>query len=99
LVYDYETTAQKLLTDENRHKVHQVLADLMGKSYGFLALPKEFWLAQRASYVVQSKQNNAPKLEQYPQKVQEKVESTVEAEVPFYQEVVDMFGEMVEVKD
>ena len=101
LVYDYETTAQKLLTDENSNKAHQVLADMMGKSYGFLALPKEFWLVQRASYVAQSKQGGAPVLEQYPQRPLVKVADvdTSELEVPFYQEVVDMFGDVVEVND
>jgi len=99
LVYDYETTAQKLLTDENRDKAHQVLTDMMGKSYGFLALPKEFWLAQRASYVAQSKQGETPVLEQYPQWAEVKVAETTTSklEAPFYQEVVDMFGDVVEI--
>jgi len=101
LIYDYETTAQKLLTEENRDKAHQILTDMMGKSYGFLALPKEFWLVQRASYVAQSKQGEAPVLEQYPQKVEVKGAEGIalESEVPFYQEVVDMFGDVVEVND
>lgn len=101
LVYEYETTAQKLLTDENRDKAFQMLADMMGYKYGFLALPKEFWLAQRASYVVQSKQGNAPILEQYPQRMEVKATDAVisELEVTFYQEVVDMFGDVVEIND
>lgn len=101
LVYDYETTAQKLLNDESREKAHGVLADMMGRAYGFLALPKVFWLAQRESYVAQSKQGAEPVLEQYPQRVQLKVaESTPsEPEVPFYQDVVDMFGDVVEVSE
>ena len=98
LVYDYETTTQKMLTEDNREKALGFLADIMGSSYDFLALPKEFWLTQRASYVAQKKQGNAPILEQYPQKIKLQT-SESEIEVPFYQEVVDMFGELVEVNE
>lgn len=101
LVYDYETTAQQLLRDEYRTKAHQILTEMMGRTYGFLALPKDFWLVQRENYVAQKKQGNAPTLEQYPQLIEKKAsESTVsELETPFYQEVVDMFGDMVEVNE
>ena len=101
LVYDYETTAQKLLTDENRDKVRQVLTGMMEKPYGFLAMPADFWLTQRESYVAQRGQRTMPVLEQYPQQAQVKVagEGVLESEAPFYQEVVDMFGDMVEVNE
>ena len=101
LVYDYETTAQKLLTDESRKKADQILADMMGLPYRFLALPKEFWLVQRERYVTQQKQGNTPVLEQYPQTVEAGAsDSTVlESEAPFYQEVVEMFGDVVEVEE
>ena len=102
LVYDYETTAQKLLTDENRLKAHRVLADMMGKPYGFIALPKDFWLLQRASYVAQSKQGESPVLEQYFQRVELKVKANAQAptgDETFYQEVLDMFGDKVEVNE
>jgi len=101
LVYDYETTVQKILTVESRAKAHQLLADMQGRSYGFLALPKAFWLSQRESYVNQSKQGMDPILEQYSQ------ESVVEAtcsqeekkEIPFYQEIADLYGDVVEVEE
>jgi len=99
LVYDYETTAQKLLTDENRQKACEILTDMMARPYSFIALPKAFWLTQRASYVAQKKQGEMPKLEQYTLQTKGVISepSPVEEEVPFYQEVVDMFGDMVEV--
>ena len=100
LVYDYETTTQKLLTVENRNKAYQILSDMMERSYGFLALPKDFWLETRTKYVTQTKQGNTPELEQYPQSVEVKSDVTTQTEkAPFYQEVVDMFGDMVEVND
>jgi len=101
LVYDYETTAQKLLTEESREKALEVLADMMGRSYDFLALPKDFWLIQRASFVAQKKQGIAPALEQYSQSYEliTSGSTALEIEVPFYQEVVDMFGDLVEVND
>ena len=101
LVYDYETTAQKLLTEKGRENAQKVLTDLMERSYEFLALPKDFWLAQRASYVAQKKQGVVPVLEQYPQSVDLKAsESTILVqEVPFYQEIVDMFGALVVINE
>lgn len=100
LVYDYETTTQKLLTTENREKAHQVLADMMGRSYGFLALSRDFWLETRANYVEQKKQGNTPVLKQYLQSIEVKCDITVQTEKqPSYQEVVDLFGDMVEVSD
>ena len=101
LIYDYETTAQKLLTEEVRVKAQGVLAGMMEREYGFLALPKEFWLIQRASYVSQKKQGSAPILEQYPQQIEVKDSklTAAEKEEPFYQEIVDMFGGVVEVNE
>ena len=101
LVYDYETTAQKLLVAEVNAQAYRILTDMMGKPYGFLALPKDFWLMQRERYVAQSKQGETPILEQYPQCVEVKVgePAITVAEEPFYQEVVDMFGDMVEVSE
>ncbi|MCL1989998.1 MAG: DNA polymerase III subunit gamma/tau [Defluviitaleaceae bacterium] len=101
LVYDYETTVHRLLTVDNQLKARQVLTEMMGRSYDFLALPKTFWLAQREHYVMQKKQGQIPLLEQYPQQVDVKTNavdhSTLAA--PFYQEVVDLFGELVEVNE
>jgi len=99
LVYDYETTTKKLLTEESRKRTQEILAEMMGRAYGFLALPKDFWLSQRSSYVAQKKQGNAPVLEQYPQKIELKAPdtTTLKLEAPFYQKVVDMFGDLVEV--
>ena len=96
LVYDYETTTQKMLIEENREKALDILANMVGRVYNYLALPKDFWLAQRTSYVAQKKQGNEPTLEQYPQKIQS---SGTKAEVPFYQDVLDMFGDLVEVHE
>jgi len=96
LVYDYETTAQKLLIDENHKKARDFLTDMMGRPYEFLVLPKEFWLVQRELYVAQ---NRKGPLNQYPQsvKMEQKKEQQQSSDAPFYQEVLDMFGEMVEV--
>ena len=96
LVYEYETTVQKVLLGENRQKAHDVLSDIVGRAYEFLALPKSFWSEQREQYVRQNKQGP---LKQYAQSVTESVaEAPISAvEVPIYQEVVDLFGEMVEV--
>lgn len=101
LVYDYETTAQKLLTDESREKTHAVLANMMDRAYGFLALPKDFWLVKRKSYLAQSKQEKKVVLEQYPQRVCSKAlkKGPTDEQVPFYQDVVDMFGDVVEVSE
>ena len=101
LVYDYETTAQKLLVEEKREKAHQILADMMDCEYRFLALPKDFWQIQRENYVAQKKQGVPLVLEQYPQEIEiQTPEPTVlEQEVPFYQEVLDMFGDIVEVSE
>ena len=100
LVYDYETTASQMLSDKNRTKAKRILADMMGSAYGFLALPKEFWLLQRESYVLQKKQGKTPLLEQYSQIAVESSDQSKssELEVPFYQDVVDMFGDIVEVE-
>lgn len=99
LVYDYETTASKLLTDENRVKTDEILTGMMGRPYGYLALPKAFWLAQRASYVEQKKQGEIPKLEQYAVQVTLNTPepSNVEISAPFYEEIVEIFGDLVEV--
>ncbi|MCL2560173.1 MAG: DNA polymerase III subunit gamma/tau [Turicibacter sp.] len=102
LVYDYETTVQKLLTDQARAKVHQLLSDMLEKPYEFLAMPKDFWQAQRGKFVTASKQGEKPVLEQYPQRTEAKLTSTMvteTAEEPFYQEVVDLFGDLVEVHE
>jgi len=101
LVYEYETTASKLLTDENRTKAREMLTEMMEQPYGFLALPKEFWLAQRASYVAQKKQGEVPKLEQYNMPIKTNVAepASVEIAAPFYEEIVDMFGDLVEVNE
>ena len=101
LVYDYEVTAQKMLTVENREKGQQLLSEMQGRPYGFLALPKEFWLSQRESYVVQSKQGINPILEQYSQEVVEEASCSQEEtqEVPFYQEIADLYGDVVEVEE
>jgi len=98
LVYDYETTAQKLLTAENREKLNGILAEMYGKKYGFISLPKDFWLQQRENYVAQKRMGQSPRLEQYPQRVGTKSEKT-ETDEPFYQDVVNMFGDIVEVID
>ena len=99
LVYEYETTAQKLLIATNRDKAYQVLADMLGKAYGFLSLPKDFWFAQRESFVAQRRQGITPILKQYPQQLDLKAADGLAEDVPFYQEVVDMFGDLVEIVD
>ena len=101
LVYDYETTVQKLLTDDAQTHIHQLLAEMLEKPYGFLALPKEFWQKQRESYVLATKNGEAPKLESYPQHAMKSASALPPeqpAEAPFYQEVVELFGDMVEVE-
>lgn len=100
LVYDYETTTQKLLTGENHAQVTEILSEKMGCEYTFLALPKDFWLAQRENYVAQKKQGNVPVLAQYPQHEEQKMNLKMDeeiAEIPFYQGIVDLFGDVVEV--
>jgi len=102
LVYEYETTAQKLLMATNQQQALQILAEMMGKPYGFLALPTEFWTQTRASYVEQTKLGNVPILPQYPQQPKVKppaASPTSTAKEPFYQEIVDLFGDLVEVAD
>ena len=109
LVYDYETTAQKMLTTNNRTTAQQILAQTVGHEYEFIAMPKEFWLTQRASYVEQKKAGQVPILIQYsqlgvdvakpPLEVPSEPEKTAQVEQPFYTEVAEMFGDLVEVNE
>lgn len=102
LVYDYETMVQKLLSPENKKLVQRILMDLMGSDYGFIALPKDFWLTQRQNYVEQSKLGVQPTLEQYPQSVEATDSLTVAPSLAMpqpIQDVVDMFGDLVEIID
>jgi len=101
LVYDYEITAQKILVAGARQKAHQLLTEMQGRSYGFLAMPKEFWLEQRTSYVEQSKLGSEPVLEQYPQEIAVEVVIPKEEkeEATFYQEITDLYGDVVEVEE
>jgi len=100
LVFDYETTAQKLLTPKNRKKADRILTDTLGREYSFLAMPKEFWLAQRTSYVEQKKQGVAPVLMQYSQQGEDVAKPPLEVpSPPFYAEIAEMFGDVVEINE
>ena len=103
LVFDYETTAQKLLTPTNRKKAQQILAAALGREYGFIVMPKEFWLTQRTSYVEQKKQGVTPTLLQYSQQGEDVAKPPLEVPSqpaqPFYQDVADMFGDIVEINE
>jgi len=100
LVYDYETTAQKLLTPTNHEKAHRILTATLGREYGFLAMPKEFWLTQRTSYVEQKKQGQAPTLAQYSQQGEDVTKPPLEVpSAPFYAEIAEMFGDVVEINE
>ena len=102
LVYDYEATVKKILTEENKRIAGNVLLEILGKNYSFLALPKDFWQTERNSYLTQKQQGRNPVLNQYSQIVQNVVDykAPVVEEKPFYQEIVDSFGEgIVEIED
>ena len=96
-VYHYETVAAKLL--QVADQARDVLGRLVGRELDFLVLPQAFWKEACAQYMQQLKAGEKPQLKQYPQVVQvlPVVEKVAAGELPFYQEVVDMFGEMVEV--
>lgn len=100
LVFDYETTAQKLLTPKNRKKADRILTDTLGREYSFLAMPKEFWLTQRTSYVEQKKQGVTPTLLQYSQQGEDVAKPPLEVpSPPFYAEIAEMFGDVVEINE
>jgi len=101
LVFDYATTADKMYSDDFRANALFILSELTGGVYDFIALPKEFWVDARQSYVEQKKRNEVPQLVQYSSSRVLDVKDGVgeDAVVPFYQDIVEMFGDLVEVID
>ena len=103
LVYEFETTCKRILSAENKRLAKQVLGDMMGKDYGFVAMPMEFWEETREAFVLQKQQGKQPVLQQYSQVANDVVdlkEEKTDASEGFVNEVIGMFGEdVVEIKE
>jgi len=103
LVYEFSTACKRILSVQNKAIVKQVLSEMVGKDYGFLAMPMEFWESARESFVTQKNQGVSPMLEQYSQVTEDVVKLEVEkpvAEDSFVNEIIEMFGgDIVEITD
>lgn len=95
LVYKHEPSCKRLLREDNRAAIQQVVQQLFGEPYAYIVLPEFFWLDVRTSYIAQKKQGIQPKLKQYSQNMKNVIdykEEGAENQRDFVDEIVDLYG-------
>ena len=102
LTYRHAPACKRLLREENRQIALRLVAYLFARPYAFTAMPESFWLEARQDYLQQKQKGISPQLKQYSQNVKNVINYNEEEQTKakdFVDDMIDMYGDLVNVKE